>query len=446
MSVKTRRTRWAAAIASAALVGAAAAAATPGVAAAGSGGTITYSVHPLTRQFSTGTPAALPVTSQCIAQVGLACYTPAQIRKAYDIPAGSTGAGMKIAIIDAYGSPTVRQDLHVFDTTFGLPDPVLNVYCPSGGCPTTVTAHSGQPLDWAGETSLDVQWAHAVAPDAEINLVVAPNNFGNALNVAVQYAVDNNLGDVLSMSYGAPEAAIAGKGNNSQLQQAHAIFQQAVSKGVSLFSSAGDDGATFGEPAPTANYPASDPLITSVGGTDLFASDSGAYQSEYTWNDSDPATCPFGCTDGVFGATGGAPSVVFPAPAYQKGVTGNPMRTVSDVSYDAGVYTAVWTYEGFNADPANNGFYFFGGTSSGSPQWAGIGALADKAAGHRLGQLNPLLYGIAGSSAGSADFHDVTVGNDALDGPGFPAGPGYDIPTGLGTPDVAHLIASLAGA
>jgi subtilase family serine protease len=417
----------------------------PGSASAAGDRKITYLVHPLTHQFSTGVPAALPTPSQCVTLVGLACYTPAEIRKAYEIPANSTGAGEKIAIVDAYGSPTVRQDLHAFDTAFGLPDPVLNVYCPSG-CPATDTAHAGQPLGWAAETSLDVQWAHAIAPDATINLIVASNNYGDALNVAVEYAVDNNLGDVLSMSYGAPESDIAGKGNNLQLQQAHSIFQEAASKDISLFSSAGDDGGSFGGPAATANYPASDPLVTSVGGTDLFASDSGAYQSEYTWNDADPATCPFGCAYGVFGATGGAPSVVFPAPAYQQGVTANAMRTVSDVSYNASVYTAVFVYEGFNANPDDNGFYFFGGTSSGSPQWAAIGALADHAAGRRLGQLNPLLYGLAANSTTYADdFHDITVGNDAENGPGFAAGPGYDIPTGLGTPRVGNLISSLSG-
>lgn len=87
----------------------------------------------------------------------------------------------------------------MFSQTFGLPTADLNVYYP-GGKPQTSTAHQGQPLGWAGETSLDVQWAHAIAPDATINLVVAPNNYGNALNVAVKYAVDHDLGDVLSMS------------------------------------------------------------------------------------------------------------------------------------------------------------------------------------------------------------------------------------------------------
>ncbi|MGH3509348.1 MAG: S53 family peptidase, partial [Nocardioidaceae bacterium] len=369
---------------------------------------------------------------------GLACYTPSDIRAAYDIPAEWTGAGEKIAIIDAYGSPTVQADMDIFSDTMGIDSTHVNVYCPSG-CPKTQTAHKGQPQDWAGETSLDVQWAHAIAPDATINLVVAPNNYGNALNNAVKYAVDHNLGDVLSMSYGAPEGAIAGKGNNLQLKQSHANFVEAVAKGISLFSSAGDSGTEGG-----AGYPASDPLVTSVGGTNLYLNGDDTYGSETVWGDQ--ADCPLACNYGPFGATGGAPSTVFAAPSYQQGVTGYSTRTTSDVAYNASVYTAVLVYNGYFPNPADNGFYFTGGTSSGSPQWAAIGALADQAAGGRLGQLNPSLYAIYNTPAYASDFHDVTSGNNEWGTtPGYDAGVGYDLPTGLGTPDVANLIGTLTG-
>ena len=334
----------------------------------------------------------------------------------------------------------MQSDLDTFDRVFGLPDTAVKVSCPMG-CPATLTAHSGQPRGWAGETSLDVQWAHAIAPDAEINLVVAPNNYGNALNNAVQYAVDHKLGDVISMSYGSDESAISGGGNNSQLKQAHQAFQDAVNAGISLFASSGDYGATGGGSTISAGYPSSDPLVTAVGGTNLFLGKKG-YDHETVWNDSDPSTCPFGCTDGVFGATGGAVSSIFQAPAYQQGVTGYSMRSPSDVAYNASVYTAVWVYLGFNANPDDNGFYFMGGTSSGSPQWAAIGALANQQAGHPLGQLNPQLYALAGTKA----FHDVTVGNNAwFDAPGYAARSGYDVPTGLGSPDVKNLVTALAG-
>jgi subtilase family serine protease len=448
MRTHTTRTRTVVGVglaASALALGTTFAAGSAASAAGTDGSDIVYTVHPLTKQFSTGTkPGALPTPSQCVARIGLACYTPALIRKAYDIPDGWTGKGQRIVVVDAYGSPTVRADLDVFSQTFGLPKADLNVYYP-GGAPQTSTAHRGQPLNWAGETSLDVQWAHAIAPDATINLVVAPNNYGNALNVAVKYAVDHDLGDVLSMSYGADEAAIKGRGNNLQLQQSHANFAAAAAKGISLFASSGDDGASNGGPALAAGYPASDPLVTAVGGTNLFASDTGAYQGETVWGDE--ASCavhqPFGCTLGPIGATGGAPSTVFPVPGYQAGVNGNAMRTTSDVSYNASVYTSVFVYEGFNANPDDNGFYFYGGTSSGSPQWAAIGALADQQAGHRLGALNPALYAIGTGATHALAFHDVTSGNNAWQGPGLDAKVGYDDPTGLGSPDVSNLVGQL---
>src|SRR3954470_2939741 len=167
-----RRTIAGVGLASTALVlGTTFAAGSAATAAGADHGDIVYTLHPLTRQFSTGTkPGALPTPSQCVAAIGLACYTPALIRKAYDIPDGWTGKGQRIVVVDAYGSPTARQDLDVFSQTFGLPKADLNIYYP-GGSPQTSTAHKGQPLGWAGETSLDLQWAHAIAPDATINLV-----------------------------------------------------------------------------------------------------------------------------------------------------------------------------------------------------------------------------------------------------------------------------------
>lgn len=407
---------------------------------------IVYHVGPQTKVFAQGIkPSALPTPSQCLATYGLICYTPQEIRKAYNVPSTLTGVGTSIAIIDAYGSPTAQSDLDTFSTAMGIPSTTVHIYCPDG-CPKTTTAHKGGPLGWAGETSLDVQWAHAIAPGARINLVVASTNYGNSLNNAVRYAVAHDLGDVLTMSYGANEAGINAGANNSQLIQSHKNFQAAIAKNISLFASSGDSGATGGGTTPTASYPSSDPLVTAVGGTNLYtADDSGTYGSETVWGDF--FDCPFTCKYGPIGATGGAPSVLFPAPAYQVGVTGFSTRTTSDVSYDASVYTSVLVYEGFNPNPDDNGFYFTGGTSSGSPQWAAIGALADQAAGHRLGQLNPKLYALAGNATTyAADFHDVTMGNneDSIGGFGYDAKVGYDLPTGLGSPNVANLITDLA--
>lgn len=411
-------------------------------ASATTAGTITYDVHPIVHlaiSASSATPGGFPFTpSQCVAQFGLACYGPQDFRTGYDVPASDVGAGQTIVIVDAYGSPTIRPDLATYDAEFGLPAANLNIFYP-GGEPTYNPNQNHDETSWAEETSLDVEQVHGLAPAATIDLVVAANNDGDVLNNAVQYAVDNHLGNVLSMSYGAPEALV--NGNKAQQAQAHANFAAAVANGMSLFASSGDSGATERTSTTTALYPSADPLVTSVGGTNLFLSDRGAYQSENVWNDA--VDCPFGCTAGQIGATGSAPSTLFAAPSYQSSITGYSSRTTSDVSFNASVYTATMIYLGFLGG-SSNGFYFFGGTSEGSPSWAAITAIANSAIGHPLGQLNPLLYKIYGTSAYADDFHDVTVGNNAFNGPGYPAKAGYDLPTGLGTPDVAHLISSLA--
>ena len=412
-------------------------------ASSANGSTIIYTVNP-PKQFAFSSQGGrLPANAQddCVATYGFNCYGPADIRAAYNIPSTYTGQGQTIVIVDAFGSPTIQSDLHTFDQAFGLPDPTLNVIYP-GGKPTLHLKNASQ-VSWASETSLDVEWSHAIAPKATIDLVVAATNYGNVLNNAEKYAVDHHLGNVMSLSFGSPEAAIAGRGNNLQLQQADSIYQQAKQAGITVLASSGDNGAAAGFPATNASFPASDPLVTAVGGTNLFVSGNGSYGSETVWNDSDSTLCPYGCTSGAFGATGGAASSVFAAPSYQSALSGNTARTTSDVAYNASVYTGVLTYLGFEGG-SNNGFYFFGGTSEGAPQWAGIVALADQAAGHSLGFLNPALYAIgANASQYNADFHDVTVGNNGFFGPGFNAGTGYDIPTGLGSPNVANLIATL---
>ncbi len=407
-----------------------------------------YQVSPIARlavASQGATPGGFPYSpSQCVKMFGLACYSPQDLRTGYSFPAGATGLGETIVIIDAYGSPTIRQDLATYDAEFGLPPANLNIYYPTGS-PVYNPLQNHNETSWAEETSLDVEQSHGLAPQATIDLVVAPNNSGNALNNAEQYAVSNHLGQVMSMSFGAPESAF--QGNNDQLTQAEGIYQQAVNQGMSVFASAGDSGATEGASSPTALFPASDPLVTSVGGTDLFLSDRGAYKSETTWNDSIPSLCPFGCDYGAFGATGGAPSDIFSQPSYQVNDGQSfSTRTTSDVSFNASVYTATMIYLGFLGG-ANNGFYFFGGTSEGSPSWAAITALADQAAGHPLGELNPLLYQIYNSGRTYAEDFNNIYGpgqTNAFNGPGFPAtAPGYNLPTGLGTPRVANLISSL---
>lgn len=241
------------------------------------------------------TPATFPYTpSQCVALIGLACYTPQEIRRAYNVPANLTGAGRTIVIVDAYGSPTIDADLKLFDRYFGLPDPPSFSVVYPGGAPVYNPLQHHNEEGWAGETTLDVEWAHAVEPGANIVLVVAANNGGDVLKNAVRYAVDHHLGDVISQSFGSPEANIAGGGNNLLVQQADLAFRAAKAANISVVAAAGDWGATnhgiTKAPAGVnALFPASDPLVTGVGGTAIFAADDGTYGSESGGTTTTPA-------------------------------------------------------------------------------------------------------------------------------------------------------------
>lgn len=371
------------------------------------------------------------------------CYGPAQIRAAYDInpllSGGYDGSGRTIVIIDAYGSPTINSDLALFDSVWGLPAPDFKQVAPYGIDKTAPDAS-----DWAGETSLDVEWSHAVAPGAKILLVVARSSNDSDILDATQWVLDNNAGDVVSQSYGEAEQCM----DSTQLARQHSLFQQMTQAGITLFASSGDQGAGIPTCSATAtdeyfkatSTPASDPYVTSVGGTMLHAQGiSGAYQSETTWNES-------GLFDDAV-AGGGGVSVVYDTPDYQKGVNSGAFRTVPDVSYNAGVYTGVIT-------ALDGGFWLFGGTSAGSPQWAGLTAIADQLAGQRLGLINPTLYKAGTGSGASTYFNDIADGSNnsvpnflasdptTQDGSitGFTAVPGYDLATGLGTPNADHLM------
>ena len=378
----------------------------------------------------------------CQLTVPAGCYGPDQLRAAYGVQpllnAGDTGAGKTIIIIDAYGSPTLATDVANFNAVWGLPATNLSVYTPFGIAPTDPDNATG----WSGETTLDVEWAHAIAPGAAIALVIAKSNNDSDILDATEYAIDHNLGDVVSQSFGEAEQCMA----PADLARQGVLFKLAVAKGMTLCASSGDQGA--GQPAcdgsPTyfksASTPASDPNVTGVGGTELTADGiSGAYQSETTWNESAIFE------DAVAG--GGGESVLFPRPLYQLASTpvrlGSGKRLVPDVSYNAAVFQGVivaW----------RGSFFRFGGTSAGSPQWAAIAAIANQVAGHRLGNINPALYLIAKLPLSGA-FHDVADGstNSVPDGSGgtitgFSAIKGYDEATGLGSPNAAALVPLLA--
>jgi subtilase family serine protease len=387
------------------------------------------------------------------------CYGPDQMRNAYGFQSlldnGLDGAGTTIVIIDAYGSDTIRSDLASFDAYFGLPAARLDIIEPNGPpSPTSVDNAFG----WKAETTLDVETAHAIAPGATIDLVVARSNSDADILSATIAVARGNYGDVVSQSFGEAEQCESSK----LLQRQHAVFAQLSGRGTTLFASSGDQGAGL----PTcdgkslmkaASTPATDPRVTAVGGTDLTATaptfnssnveltPGGQYVSETVWN------------DGVLAAEGAGSSTLYARPGYQNKVVSGHRRSIPDIAYSASAHHDVLSV--LTLDPAEGalfgipaGTYFFGfsGTSCGSPQWAALAAIANQAAGHRLGPINPTLYALGRSSSESSMFHDVTVGNNSVGAPfnitGFSAGPGWDPATGWGSPKANNLVPALAAA
>src|SRR2546422_949857 len=334
-------------------------------------------------------PQGLPLCKN--ASLGsIVCYSPSFIKKAYEYPSTATidGAGQTIVIVDAFGSPTVESDLALFDSLFGIPaPPSFTIFCGNSPKPfdTSTCPHvniNTNPMhgvfSWTIETSLDVQYAHAMAPGANIVLDVAATSSGNAINEAEAAAIAAFPGAIFSQSFGIPEIFLTA--NNGQIMQAQTNYANGVAMGDTFFAS----------------------------------------------------------------ATGGAPSIIFGVPSYQTGL-GLSARG-PDVDYNAAIDGGVLVVYGGLGSPV---LFIVGGTSAGSPQWAGIIALANQARASLgkgpIGDLNPVLYGIYHSARYATDFHDITVGNDQLVGSsvGFSAGTGYDVASGIGSPPLDQLIVDL---
>jgi subtilase family serine protease len=388
---------------------------------------------------------------------GPRCYQPAQIQQAYGysglLASGVNGAGKTIVIIDAYNNPYLQNDLNIQDGIFGLPNVTLNKVVMPGTPPFDI--NDPNQVGWAEEETLDVLWAHAMAPGAGITLVAAASNNDTDLLDATKYAVDNHLGDVLSQSFGEAETCV----DPSVLSQEHAVFQSAVNQGMTLFASSGDSGASQFNCAGTgailsASSPASDPLVTGVGGTTLNASDpAGNYIGETAWTEQ-----IFGCNPPAvdlndINCSGGGFSTIYGRPSWQASQVKAKGRGVPDVAYDAGVNGGVITHCGvclasLGIDPNALLFFIFGGTSAGSPQWAALTADADQMAGSDVGDINKRLYQLGQAPPhAAANFNDVTAGNNdvvELGGAGYNAGPGWDPVTGLGSPKAASLLPTLA--
>lgn len=393
------------------------------------------------------TTAHFGCETRAYAGARLFCYGPGAIRTAYGVDTllaqGFDGTGQTIVIIDAYGSPTLEADLAAFDAVFGLPPPpsIQQIHMPGS---TPFDFKDPNQLGWAEETSLDVQWSHAIAPGAKIIVIAAVTNNDPDILDAQNYAIQHRLGAIMSESFGESEFGLlnSGAAGLQSLADNERSLRQARERGISVFVSAGDSGAadpsagTPGFPVlASAAYPASSPNVTSVGGTNLFfgslaaADPNGPYETEAVWNDG-------------FGAGGGGISATFAVPSYQTGhlpaatlgVLGGH-RGYPDVAYNAGVVGGVIAHLGF-LGAAANGFYIFGGTSAGAPQWSGLTAIMNQMARRSLGFMNNRLYSLAGAGG-----RDVTAGNNGFNGvTGFIAAPTWDLTTGWGTPNTQLLL------
>ena len=396
-------------------------------------------VSPHLRKAGTGSSPVLP----CQTTTPVQCFGPSQIRTAYGIDRlgrlGLTGRGSTIVIVDPYSAPDLHHDLRLFDQVFGLPAAKVHIIAPKGR--TRFDRNDPEQVGWSAEISLDVEWAHAIAPKATIDLVLARSSDDHDIDAALRWVAARGLGDVVSQSYGEAERCAT-----VSLHEQHEVFQRMNARGTTVLAGSGDQGAA--EPTcdglswiRAASAPATDPNVTAVGGTALSADRSGRYRSETVWNES-----------GSGGAGGSGLSTVFREPRYQRPVQQTGRRSVPDVAYNAATEQGVllaWSTSGVGRDL----FWVAGGTSAGSPQWAGLIALVRQKAGHRLGNINPALYSL-GTKEGARLFHDIlsgttsvvesdASGNDAAV-PGVVAHHGWDFATGFGSPKADALVAALA--
>ena len=385
-------------------------------------------------------PVVPPINIQNIPSPVKNTYSPFQIRQAYGFDkVNAYGYGTTIAIVDAYGSPTVRADLTTFSKQFGLPEPTSSTL-------KIVNQRGGADLpeydaDWAGETALDVQWAHAIAPQANILLVQADSNSADDMAAAAAYAKQQPNVVVVSNSYGAVESSVVTSSYDiTDDRTFNAAYSQPTGNhpGVTFVFSAGDHGEV--------SYQCTSPNVLAVGGTSLTLNANGGYGGEVVWNNNGTTA-----SDANY-ATGGGVSKSVPKPDFQAYVSTdtNPVnagkyRGAVDVAFSAANFPI---YE----SSSGGGWKAMGGTSASAPCWAGLLAIAD---GVRMATFKDSIANaqVALYSLPASDFHDITVGNNkfvggsgfAANGAGYSARFGYDLVTGRGTPKanlvIQHLIA-----
>jgi subtilase family serine protease len=390
-------------------------------------------------------------------------HTPAQIKSAYGISSAYDGAGQTVAIIDAYASPTILQDVNQWSINRGLPtmSPSQLVQVVPPGVYRRPQNPSQDPQGWYGEETLDVEAVHGMAPAAKIVYVGAPNNYQD-LDAAMNHVVDRHLAQIVTNSYGYPTTELLPKGYVKPLED---TLIQAAIEGIGVYFSSGDSGDnTSAVGFATASWPASSPWVTAVGGTSLGVDAGNNRVIETGWGTSnyncDQTTLVCTRTGWLYGSGGGV-SVVFAEPFYQTNAGLNLNgRGIPDVAALGDPQTGLLVGQ---TQTFPNGVYYdeyrIGGTSLSSPIFAGIMALADQAAGHPHGFANPLFYANAGAfydvlsvktAVARRNFNnsvDATAGtadrlrtfDDYSGSPTQHTNPGWDNVTGLGTPSNSFL-------
>lgn len=432
----------------------------------------------------------IPRTQFTSGQTGNVFFTPGDIATAYSIKsltsAGINGAGQTIAIIGQ--SYISVSDIEAFQSAAGVPkkDPTMVLVAGTGADSTPFAGDQS-------ESDLDVEWSSAIAPGATVAFVYTGSNTNYGVYDSAQYAVDNGIGNIISMSYSSCETQL----NSSNLSTLEAIFKQATVQGQTVMAASGDQGSTAcagstnlttaQQTAIAVDYPASSAYVTGIGGTEVssnainggsnystyWKSTSGTdiadslikYIPETSWNDDS--------TTGGLSSTGGGTSALVARPSWQTGVPGIPsgtMRLVPDISFYSSpglpgfLYctsdTSAWAsgqtgscQNGFRATTGGT-LTVAGGTSFATPIFAGMLAILNQKLNYTTGQgnINPVLYSLASNSATyAAAFHDVTSGNNNCSAGsaycgttlgGFTAGPVYDEVTGLGSIDLAAIAAA----
>jgi subtilase family serine protease len=388
----------------------------------------------------------IPPGGQPYQSAGPVGYTPQQIQKAYGIDqlygTIGNGAGQTIAIVDAYDDPAFvdsnspnfdNSDLHKFDQQFGLPDPPSFIKLNQTGGTTLPGTDPAGPgtSNWEGEEALDIEWAHAIAPGANIILFEASAPTTSDLFTAIATAAAYPGVSVVSMSFGTPEFS-------GETSLDNIFTTPAGHQGVTFIASSGDSGSYVPNTTTVSvNYPAASPNVLGVGGTHLVLNSNNSYNSETAWGN--------GTSSGSKGGSGGGISQFEDEPAFQDPVQNTGKRTVPDVAFDADPATGVAVYDSYNNGTATP-WVQVGGTSLAAPSWAGLIAIADEGLAQRgeptldgPTQTLPRLYDLFLKKPG--DFHAITSGSNGA----FSAGPGYNEVTGMGSPVANKLIPDLIG-